>query len=237
MVKLLKLEWKKNQLSKYILSAMISMVVIFALSCLMAVLSQGEGEPMFDGYDSFIAFVNMMIRIVFQIFASILLSRLVIDEYSNKTIQVLFTYPVNRKKVMQCKLLLVCLFTFISITIATVCSSILTYFINPVLHLFDGEMVGNDFLSTLPMNLIFAIMVAGIGLIPLYFGMKKKSTATTITSAVIISLLLNSTVSGSGSSSGSVSIFEFIAMPIGLGLLGFLIGYLGYRNVNKKDLV
>ena len=61
-------------------------------------------------------------------------------------------------------------------------------------------------------------MISGISLIPLFFGMRKKSTPTTITSAVIIGMMMNSNV---GPGNGQVSMFDFIAIPIVLCLLEF----------------
>ena len=48
--------------------------------------------------------------------------------------------------------------------------------------------------------------------------MRKKSTPTTITSAVIIGLLISGNY---GPGNGQVSIFDFIAIPIVLCLLEF----------------
>ena len=50
--------------------------------------------------------------------------------------------------------------------------------------------------------------------------MRKKSTPTTITSAVIIGMLMNSNV---GPGSGQVSMYDFIFIPIVLCLLEFLL--------------
>ncbi|KZD26592.1 hypothetical protein B4083_5687 [Bacillus cereus] len=77
-------------------------------------------------------------------------------------------------------------------------------------------------------------MMAGVSLIPLYFGMRKKSTATTITSAIIIGFLINATVSDGGN---QVSLFQFIGVPIVFCLFGLVIGYLSYHKVAKMDLV
>ena len=48
--------------------------------------------------------------------------------------------------------------------------------------------------------------------------MRKKSTPTTITSAVIIGMLINSNV---GPGNGQVSMYDFIFIPIVLCLLEF----------------
>ncbi|MFE6170287.1 ABC transporter permease [Viridibacillus arvi] len=234
MFKLMKLEWKKNQLSGYFKGLVFSILGILAAVCLMAWGSKVEDDLMFRDYTEFMSLTNIFIRIVFIIFSSVILSRIVIDEYRNKTIQLLFSYPLKRKKLMQAKLSIVFGFCFFSIIIATFIISVIIYFLNPMLEFFATPMSLSEIIATVPTTFISAFMISGVSLIPLYFGMRKKSTATTITSAVIISFLINGNVSSGGS---QVSLFQFIVVPITLCLLGLLIGYLSYHKVEKIDLV
>ncbi|MGE7623874.1 ABC transporter permease [Viridibacillus sp. NPDC096237] len=233
MIKLMKLEWKKNQLSGYLKGLIICIVGIFAAVSLMAWGSKVEDDLMFTDYVEFMSLANIFIRIVFIIFSSVILSRLVIEEYRNKTIQLLFSYPLKRKKLMQAKLSIVFVFCFFSIIISTFIISILVYFFNPTFGFFETPVSLSDMISTVPTTIISAFMIAGVSLIPLYFGMRKKSTATTITSAVLISFIINGNVSNGGS---QVNLFQFIGVPITLCLLGLLIGYLSYHKVEKLDL-
>ena len=62
--------------------------------------------------------------------------------------------------------------------------------------------------------------------------MRKKSTPTTITSAVIIGMLISGNV---GPGNHQVSMFDFIAIPIVLCLLGIFISYLSFRKIDKID--
>ncbi|KOO48681.1 ABC transporter permease [Viridibacillus sp. FSL E2-0187] len=234
MLKLMKLEWKKNQLSSYFKGLVFCILGILAAVCLMAWGSKVEDDLMFRNYAEFMSLTNIFIRIVFIIFSSVILSRLVIDEYRNKTIQLLFSYPLKRKRLMQAKLSIVFGFCFFSIIIATLIISVIIYFLNPILGFFATPMSLSEIVATVPTTFISAFMIAGVSLIPLYFGMRKKSTATTITSAVIISFLINGNVSSGGT---QVSLIQFIVVPITLCLLGLLIGYLSYHKVEKIDLV
>ncbi|CAH1201840.1 ABC transporter permease [Paenibacillus sp. JJ-223] len=231
MLKLIQLEWQKNNLSHNLKGVFICMVAIYAAVVLMTLGTQGESEPM--DYAEFMSLTDILIRITFIIFASVILSRLVIEEYKSKMIQVLFTYPQQRKKIMQAKLLIVYVFCFFSILVTTLMINLLTYFLNPILGLFDAPVRLDEMAATLPSTLLNAFMIAGISLIPLIFGMRKKSTASTITSAVIIGFLVNATVSDGGSSS---SLFQFIAIPIILCLLGLLLGYLSFYKIDQNDV-
>jgi len=231
LLKLLRLEWKKNSMSSYFKGLIICIIGIFAAVALMAVGS--ADERMFQDYTDFMSLTNILIRIVFIIFSSVILSRLVIDEYKNKTVQLLFTYPLKRKKVIFAKLSLVCGFCFFSIIIATLMMNIAVYFLNPMMNFFESPVEIQEMVATIPSTLIIAFMMAGVSLIPLYFGMRKKSTASTITSAVLIGFLINATVSN-GETSTSLS--QFIIVPTIMCLLGLIIGYLSYYKVDKVDL-
>lgn len=231
LLKLLRLEWKKNSMSSYFKSLIICIIGIFAAVALMAV---GSGdEKMFLDYTDFMSLTNILIRIVFIIFSSVILSRLVIEEYKNKTVQLLFTYPLKRKRIIFAKLSLVFGFCFFSIIIATFMMNIAVYFLNPMMNLFEAPVEIQEMVATIPSTFINAFMMAGVSLIPLYFGMRKKSTASTITSAVLIGFLINATVSNGDT---SASLFQFIIVPITMCLLGLIIGYLSYYKVDKVDL-
>lgn len=229
LLKLLRLEWKKNRMTSYFKGLIICIVGILAAVVLMAV---GSGdEQVFQDYTDFMSLTNILIRIVFIIFSSVILSRIVIDEYKNKTVQLLFTYPLKRKKIILAKLSLVFWFCFFSIIIATLTINIGVYFLNPMMSLFETPVKIQEMIATIPSTFINTFMMAGVSLIPLYFGMRKKSTASTITSAVLIGFLINATVGDTSS-----SLFQFIIVPIIMCTLGLMIGYLSYYKVDKVDL-
>lgn len=234
MMKLMKLEWKKNHLSKYLKTTLIATVLIFLITAFMAKMAQNQGELMFTNFNSYMSFVNIIIRVVFVIFSAVLLSRLVIDEYKNKTLQVLFTYPVNRKKVIQSKLMLIMGFCFGSILFSTTVISLLTFMVNPKLELFPQLLELGEVINTFPTIITISIMTACLSLIPLYFGMKKKSSSTTITWGVIIGLLVNATVSDGAA---TVNMVQLLVIPGILALVGLTIVYFTFRHIESQDIL
>ncbi|PFM65099.1 bacitracin ABC transporter permease [Bacillus cereus] len=233
MFKLMKLEWKKHQLSSCFKSVAICIIAIFAVVSLLALGAKGEAEVLLSDFTQQMATANIFIRITFIIFSSVILSRLVIDEYRNKTIQLLFMYPLQRKMLMRAKLTIVFCFCFVSTIIATFIISLLISFVSPMMGLIETPVTMGEIIATVPTTFISAFMISGISLIPLFFGMRKKSTPTTITSAVIIGMLISGNV---GAGSGQVSMFDFIAIPIVLCLLGIFISHLSYRKIDKIDV-
>ncbi|WP_305453319.1 ABC transporter permease [Bacillus mycoides] len=233
MFKLMKLEWKKHQLSSYFKSVAICIIAIFAAVSLMALGMKGEGDAAITDFTKYMILANLVIRITFIIFSSVILSRLVIDEYKNKTMQLLFMYPLQRKLLMRAKLTIVFSFCFVSMIIATFTISLLIFFMNPMMGLFETPITMGEIIATVPATFISAFMISGISLIPLFFGMRKKSTPTTITSAVIIGMIINGNV---GAGNGQVNMYDFIVIPIVLCLLGIFISYLSYRKIDKIDV-
>lgn len=233
MKSLIKLEWQKLGMSQYIKYALLCTVLIYTASAAMAVISVMEGEMMFENYQMYVEFYQMILRIVYQIFGAVLLVRLVIDEYANKTIDIMFTYPVSRKKLLAAKMLLAGTFIFTGMALSSVVYALFTWGVQGILHMYEGSAALSELVAGLPGSLLAAFMAVGMSFIPLYFGMKKKSGSTVIVTAVLLSLLLNGTISGSGNSS---SLFGFMVVPAGLSLLGILIGYISWRNINKADM-
>ncbi|WP_426940390.1 ABC transporter permease [Bacillus mycoides] len=233
MFKLMKLEWKKHQLSSYFKSVAICIIAIFTVVNLMALGAKDEVDGLFSDFTQQMVLINTVIRITFIIFSSVILSRLIIDEYKNKTIQLLFMYPLQRKMLMRAKLTIVFCFCFVSTIIATFSISLLVYFVSPMMGLIETPATIGEIIAIVPATFINAFMISGISLIPLFFGMRKKSTPTTITSAVIIGMLISSNF---GSGNGQVSMFNCIAIPIVLCLLGIFISYLSYRKIDKIDV-
>ncbi|UYX51317.1 ABC transporter permease [Bacillus thuringiensis] len=233
MLRLMKLEWKKHKLSNYFKSVAICIIAIFAAVSLMGLGAKDEVDAALTDFTKYMTLANIFIRMTFLIFSSIILSRLVIDEYKNKTIQLLFMYPLQRKMLMRAKLAIVFGFCFVSTVIATVIINLLIFFFNPIMGLLETPVTIGQIIATIPATFISAVMISGISLIPLFFGMRKKSTPTTITSAVIIAMIINGNV---GAGNGQVNMYDFIVIPIVLCLLGIFISYLSYRKIDKIDV-
>lgn len=69
-----------------------------------------------------------------------------------------------------------------------------------------------------------------MALIPVFFGMMKYSVPATITSSILIIAILSSSINGNGT-----NLFSFTAVPVALGIFGFIIAYLVVSKAVKKD--
>jgi len=230
MIKLMKLEMKKFKVWGNIKGVIIANIAIILLLIGMIFATKAEKDIEFTSLNFTFLMVDTMVKATFIIFASALIAKLIIEEYKSNTITVLFMYPINRKKLIVSKLLIVVLFTFISIVLSEIfIDSVLTIFNN--LYKFSPDKLTNSLISSTLMTIVSnALASSGIGLIPLYFGMRKKSVPATIISGILI-------VSIVCSSMGGYSLANIIAIPITLSIIGAFITYLSIRNIEHVDVI
>jgi len=103
------------------------------------------------------------------------------------------------------------------------------YLLNPLFHIVPETISVEYVLAYVKTSFFTALTSAGLSLIPLFFGIRKKSPAATIVSAVIIASL-------TGTNVDDFSVYQLIAIPISLGIVGIIIGYLKVRNIERIDI-
>ncbi|WP_068776292.1 ABC transporter permease [Paenibacillus sp. FJAT-26967] len=231
MLKLMKLELKKHKFGRYWYPAAIANAVILALIGFMLVVQRTEQDLDFmKSYSGVFDTAGTMVKATFIIFASVLLARLVIGEYKNRTITLMYTYPIKRKKVLTAKLLTVSLWTFMMIILSHVVVIGVFLAADAIIGIVNEPLSG-DLIRDLAVSVLFkAVTASGICLIPLLLGMKKQSTPATIISAVIL-------VSITDSNNGGYSLNAFILAPVLLAIAGIVTAYFCIRNVEKADVL
>ncbi|QWU16283.1 ABC-2 family transporter protein [Paenibacillus sophorae] len=225
MRKLISLEIRKHKLAGMLKGVLIANLAILAFMILVVFIDGSE----FTTYPEVFEGLYISIRGTFIIYASALLSRLIIDEYKNNSITLLFTYPISRMKLMYAKLIIVLLFTFVNIVVSNIVLGVIIVGINSFVNAIPGEITADLLISELIKTGASAIYAAGIGLIPLYVGMRKKSVPATIVSAVLIVSLISSGF-------GEFRLGDLALVSVALGLLGIAIAYQSIRRVEQDDV-
>ncbi|MNS25138.1 ABC-2 family transporter protein [compost metagenome] len=223
------------EMRKYKLWGMLKGVIICNLAIMAFVTAMYFGDieelnPFFNSYDSFFTMIETFVRVTFLIFASVLMSRIVIEEYKNKTIQLMFMYPISRKRILESKLVIVFAFTAIVIFLSNTALDVLVILIDQIHNIVPETLTTEILIKSLGRIVFTCLSAGGMSLIPLYFGMRKYSVPTTIVSAVLISTLISSNTNG-------FTLSNVIAIPIALCFIGILIAYMTIRNVDTKDVV
>ncbi|OAB46188.1 ABC transporter permease [Paenibacillus glacialis] len=230
MLNLMKLEMKKNKMGWYFKGAVIANLCMVLFICFMPYAESLEGNPVFSGVTEALSVVGTFVRVTFVIFASVLFAKLIIDEYKSNTISVLFTYPIQRKKIILAKILLITGMTFIVIVVSNVFVSGSFIMVNHYLDFVTNDLTSDRITAELINIVVQAIAATGMSLISLYFGMRKKSVPTTIVSSLLIIGVVNS-------NNGDFSLSSIIAIPLTLAVIGVCIAYFTFRNIDRVDIV
>ncbi|WHX48132.1 ABC transporter permease [Paenibacillus woosongensis] len=173
MIKLMKLELKKHSLGWYFSSAFIASLCIIAILILVNYVEAPHEVPLRD-LDEALVVVGAVARVTCVILGGVLVAKLIVEEYKSKTIFILFSYPISRKKLLGAKLLFIAILTFITVFVTNLLSAGLLVLLNSYLRFIPGNVDTGFLLKQLLSILTFSVATAGTSLIPLYFGMRKS---------------------------------------------------------------
>ena len=177
MWKLMKLEWKKNNMKKYVGKAAVVTVIIF----LMIFATSGELNEVetveIYGKSMIGAGVDMFANMAFMLCTAVMLSSLIISAYQNKTMNLMFSYPIRRQKILLSQMLVVWLFNFCALVLC----KLLVYgglvLVSPLAHIPAGAVLPGgtwtDMSFYIDMLVNSAIMVS-VSYTALFVGMRMK---------------------------------------------------------------
>ena len=226
---LIRMEIKKVPLKPHIAGLLIANFIIFLLSVFTSSLLTASGNistlPGFAPVQlDTVTLAAMLVRATLIVWEAVLISVFVIEEYRNKTIGLLFTYPISRTKLITAKLILICgisftfhvlsnIFQYATIFLAAKCFDFVTFSFGNILA-----------------QAVTTISAILLGLLPLYVGMIKKSAIATVVSSIIIVAIASNS---QGSSAGLLSIP--IAAII-FGIIGITFSAITMRKMILSDL-
>lgn len=235
MLKLIRLEWHKNNINKYIRNAVIlalAMVAfLFAFAFLGIARDPDTGVPdVALGNNSMAIPIEMFTSIAFLIFTSVMLSSFIVSAYKNKTMNLMFSYPIKRQKILLSQMLSVWIFCFIALVLTKV-------------FIYGCIMAGAQFMkSDFPIDfdmrilpfyiqlILKSIVTVSVSFIALFVGMAMKSSKATIIASFLLIFLLQGSI-------GDFSLSGNIVFPIILIMVSLLCVLLSLRNVETKDLL
>ena len=214
MLNLIKLELKRVSLKSHFIGLLAANIVIALLSTFTSSLLSADGGVAVTGLPpaqlDTLTLAIMLVRATLIVWEAVLISVFVVEEYRNKTINLLFTYPVQRGKLIAVKIILICgvmlLFHVLSGVFQFTCLSVVSKYF--------------PFVTVSPANLmtqaVTALSSVLLGLLPLYIGMIKKSTIATIVSSFAIAAIVSNS-QGSGAGLMSIPIAAIVFGVIGAG--------------------
>ncbi len=231
MLHLIRLELKKGRFINHIWGSLLAYGIILGFFLLIFLVDgNNQIDPAFLNHSEMLHVIDLIVRATFIIYASALISKLIITEFKDKTMAQLFTYPVSRKKLIFAKLTMVFVWTFVNVIIANLLIAAVLVAINSQLGYLTDPLTLEMKLQHGSFVLMQAFGAAGMSLLPLAVGIRKKSITATIISSIFIVMLVCSNNMG-------FTLSNIVAVPVSLAVLGIVITYLSFRKIDQVDIV
>ncbi len=229
MIKLIRLEWRKNNILKYIQYAGIMTVILLLFMVMMARELEAEETIALYGKGMLDSSVELFAHMSYIIFTGVMIAAVFVSVYEKKTINLMFSYPIKRSTIILAKVCAVWIFNFL----AMVVSKIVIYLVLIATKSFTGITAESipigDALFWLNIVLKSAAMVS-ISFIALPIGLKMKSSKATIVASVIIACLTQGNI-------GSATLVNNIPFYVILFIAAAVSIYLSVYNIETKDLL
>ena len=234
MLKLVRLEWKKNNIGKYlggvIIMAALLGLFVFALAFL-GIANDPDGTlDAAPGTDVISAPIELFTSMAFLIYTSVMLASFIVSAYKNKTMNLMFSYPIKRQKILASQMIAVWTFNFVAL--------ILTKLVIYMCVFFGAKFMQSSFVVDFSMgNLSFyiqlilkSVVIVSMSFIALFVGMAFKSSKATIVTSFLLIFLTQANI-------GDFTMAGNAVFPIILTAISLLFAALSIVNVESKDLM
>ncbi len=188
MIKLIKLELRKNNLKPYLLAVIGIFLLNLCLGTLfLAVPYLEPNDPSAQAFLEPTMIINMISIVsmsAFAILSSVMHAKFTIEEYTGKKNILLFTYPQKRSSILLSKFTLTFLFVFVLMVIVNIISILSVELIGNAVGLISKPF--DNWNAIITLTILFAFVANFVGLIALRIGFYKKSIIVPIVTATLL---------------------------------------------------
>lgn len=220
MLRFMKLELRRNKTQTYYLATLATFMLVVGFTYLFAYVPQLNPEDadllLFAGYDNVIALSTLICMAIFCVLSSVMYSRFVIDEYAGKRATLLFSYPVDRRKILLAKLLVVFIYIFTAMTICNLLSLVIFAVTERFVPMVNDTMTIDTITTAIKGTVVMGLTSASLGVVATGIGFIKKSVPTTIVSSVVMVAVLGNLMSGALTNEGFLYVLLGISMTSAL---------------------
>ena len=186
MAHLMKLELKKLGIARNIIFTFAAILFSILFITISLWDSVTDPEQTKDTFESTYLVIGLLMSFIFLVYSSVLTARLVIGEYNQGTITIMFSYPLNRIKLMIGKLGIIMVYTAISMAIGYICCSGYIVLADQYWDMLEGTFQISMLHTWIPMAITAVIVCAVLSLWPFIIGMIRKSVPATIVTSLIV---------------------------------------------------
>jgi hypothetical protein len=187
-------------------------------------------------YDRAFTAISSYTGLSFIVFAGVLMAKLVIDEYRNKTVTVLYAYPIPRHRILTAKLIVIGCWTFLSTGVSNACIAAMFLLLNGTVHYVAGDLPAGRAAEEGVRIVIFAAGASGTAMIPLFFGMLRKTMPAVLVSSFILGNLAIS-VTNNDESALYQNVPMLALLSAGWICLGGIMAYASIRRAERTDVL
>lgn len=233
MLKLIRLEWKKNHIKTYIRSAAITAVLlglfIFALAFL-GIANDPDGTlDAAPGTDTISAPIELFTSMAFLIHTSVMLSAFIVSAYKNKTMNLMFSYPIKRQKILASQMIAVWTFNFLALTLTKLAIYLWVFLGARSMQssfAIDFDMGSLAFYIQL---ILKSVTIVSMSFIALFVGLAAKSSKAAVVTSFLLIFLTQANV-------GDFTMSDNAVFPMILTAISFVFAVLSVSNAERKDL-
>lgn len=232
MMKLIRLEWKKNNVLKYVRNAGITTAVLLLFMIFMArELDAQETAQMMQlyGKSMLASSVEMFVHLSYIIFTGVMIAAFIVGAYEKKTINLMFSYPIRRSKIILAKICAVWIFNFLAMAGSKAVIFAALILTRSFTGISAASILVGDPSFWLDILVSSAAMVS-ISFIALPIGLKMKSSKAAIVASVVIVCFTQGNI-------GSATLVNNIPFYAVLFVAAAVSAWLSVYNVEKKDLL
>ncbi len=229
MLKLIRLEWKKNRIGKDVRNAVILALCLgfFVYSVEFFGITDEIPEANSIGIS---AFIELLTNMSFIVFCGAMLASYIVGAYKNKTMNLMFSYPIKRQKILLSKMLAVWIFNYA----ALILTKLAVYGViligsrrKEFVYTIDFRMETPGFYIGLAIS--SAVMVS-ICFAALFVGLMMKSSKAVIIASVLLMFVTQGSI-GDLTLSNSGGLFAVLL------LISFVCVVLSLCTVEKRDML
>ncbi len=229
MLKLMKLELKRNRIKGYFLAVQIITAAMLGFTYLFALMPQIDKSQrdleLLMSYGVFSRLLCVISLLCFSVLSAVMFNRFVVEEYTGKKAILLFSYPVDRSMILWAKVFTVFLFTVAAMTSSGLITFSIFFITEATFHFMKDTLTLNVLLQTFGFVLTYAVIAASFAAISLWVGYWKKSASATLVANIILVSLL-----------GNLLVMGIPNAPVAMGVAAFsiIISFIFVRNLHSK---
>lgn len=195
MAHLIKLEFRKLPFMRYLLISAFLML----LGMFFVFVASNDSSAGRHTYGDAFRTVEMIFLILYVIFFAVLNVAMVLSEYSSRTILLMFTYPIDKRKLILAKLVIITGFIAASMLLGYVLCGSFIVLLDSRFDMIQGDFSREILAGWLWGAAATTIVFCCLGLLSFAAGMIKKSPTVAFVSSVILIFLRQAAVTADGS--------------------------------------